>query len=225
MKLSKSGAVAKSTEGAFRPDSLHPLPMAEETLEHLIDRLRAVEAQIEAAFAARAARHAAEHEVHHDPAGKPCFKADALRRQKAHRKTLGLARVPLPTLLTMPLIYGMAVPLFLLDVSVSVYQLGCFTAWGIARVKRAEYVVIDRHRLGYLNPVQKLNCVFCGYGNGVIAYAREITARTEQYWCPIKHALKVKGSHDRYRDFQAYGDAEGYVASSAAYRERLKRGE
>jgi hypothetical protein len=60
-------------------------------------------------------------------------------------------------------------------------------------------VVIDRHRLGYLNPVQKLNCVFCGYGNGVIAYAREITARTEQYWCPIKHALKVKGSHDRYR--------------------------
>ncbi|CAN5401221.1 hypothetical protein BH10PSE3_BH10PSE3_08510 [soil metagenome] len=196
-----------------------------ETLEQLIDRLRAVEAQIEAAFAARAAHHAAEHQVERDEAGKPCFKADALRRQKAHRKTLGLARVPLPTLLTMPLIYGMAVPLFLLDVSVSVYQLGCFTAWGIARVKRREYVVIDRHRLGYLNPVQKLNCVFCGYGNGVIAYAREITARTEQYWCPIKHALKVKGSHDRYRDFQAYGDAEGYVASSAAYRERLKRGE
>ena len=196
-----------------------------ETLEQLIDRLRAVEADIEAAFAARAARHAHEHEVHTDPAGKPCFKADALRRQKAHRKGLHLARTPWPTLLTMPLIYGMALPLFLLDVSVSVYQLGCFTAWGIARVKRSEYVVIDRHRLGYLNPIQKLNCVFCGYGNGVIAYAREITARTEQYWCPIKHALKVKGSHDRYRDFQAYGDAEGYVASSGAYRERLRRGE
>uniref|UniRef100_B0SYL0 Uncharacterized protein n=1 Tax=Caulobacter sp. (strain K31) TaxID=366602 RepID=B0SYL0_CAUSK len=201
------------------------LPPMAESLEQLIDRLRAVEAQIEAAFAARAAQHAVEHGVERDAAGKPCFKADALRRQKAHRKTLGLARTPWPTLLTMPLIYGMALPLFILDVSVSVYQLGCFTAWGIARVKRSDYVVIDRHRLGYLNPVQKLNCVFCGYGNGVIAFAREVTARTEQYWCPIKHALKVKGSHDRYAAFQAYGDAEGFVKSSPAYRERLKRGE
>jgi hypothetical protein len=196
-----------------------------ETLEQLIDRLRQVEAQIEAAFAARAANHAVEHEVDRDPAGQPCFKADALRRQKAHRKGLGLTRVPWPTLVTMPLIYGMALPLFILDLSVSLYQLGCFTAWGIVRVRRGEYVVIDRHRLGYLNLVQKLNCVFCGYGNGVIAYAREITARTEQYWCPIKHALKVKGSHERYAAFQAYGDAEGYVKSSGAYRERLKRGE
>ncbi|CAN5598044.1 hypothetical protein BH10PSE4_BH10PSE4_45730 [soil metagenome] len=196
-----------------------------ESLEQLIDRLRQVEAQIEAAFAARAAGHDAQHAVERDAAGQPCFKADALRRQKAHRKTLGLARVPLPTLLTMPLIYGMALPLLILDLSISCYQLGCFTAWGVVKVKRSEYVVIDRHRLGYLNLVQKLNCAFCGYGNGVIAYAREVTARTEQYWCPIKHALKVKGSHARYRDFQAYGDAEGYLASSGAYRERLRRGE
>lgn len=196
-----------------------------ETLEQLIDRLRQVEAQVEAAFAARAQAQAAEHGVERDAAGQPCFKADALRRQRAHRKSLGLARVPWPTLLTMPLIYGMAVPLFILDLSVSLYQLGCFTAWGVVRVKRSEYIVIDRHRLGYLNPVQKLNCVFCGYGNGVIAYAREITARTEQYWCPIKHALKVKGSHERYAAFQAYGDAEGFIKSSGAYRERLKRGE
>lgn len=196
-----------------------------ESLEQLIDRLRAVEAEIDAAFAARDAAKAAEAGLEHDAAGKPCFKADALRRQKAHRKGLHLARTPWPTLLTMPLIYGMALPLMMLDLSVSLYQLGCFTAWRIQRVKRSEYVIIDRHRLGYLNLVQKLNCVFCGYGNGVIAYAREITARTEQYWCPIKHALKVKGSHERYAGFQAYGDAEGYVKSSGAYRERLRRGE
>ena len=198
--------------------------MPDQSLDQLIDRLRAVEAEIEAAFAARDAARAAEAGLTLED-GKPCFKADALRRQKAHRKGLNVARTPWPTLLTMPLIYGMALPLAILDLSVSLYQLGCFTAWGIARVKRSDYVVIDRHRLGYLNPVQKLNCVFCGYGNGVIAYAREITARTEQYWCPIKHALKVKGSHERYRTYQAYGDAEGYVASSGAYRERLKRGE
>lgn len=196
-----------------------------ESLEQLIDRLRQVEAQIDAAFVARDAAKAAEAGLERDAAGKPCFQADALRRQKAHRKGLALARTPWPTLLTMPLIYGMALPLMILDLSVSLYQLGCFTAWGIARVRRSDYVVIDRHRLGYLNLVQKLNCVFCGYGNGVIAYAREITARTEQYWCPIKHALAVKGSHERYAAFQAYGDAEGYVKSSGAYRERLKRGE
>jgi hypothetical protein len=196
-----------------------------ESLEQLIDRLRTVEAQVEAAFAARDAARAAELGLERDARGQPCFKADALRRQKAHRKGVNLARTPWPTLLTMPLIYGMALPLFILDVSISLYQLGCFTAWDVVRVKRSEYVVIDRHRLGYLNLVQKLNCVFCGYGNGVIAYAREVTARTEQYWCPIKHALKVKGGHERYRDFQAYGDAEGYVKSSGAYRERLKRGE
>jgi hypothetical protein len=104
--------------------------MADETLEQLIDRLRAVEAQIEAAFAARDAAKAAEAGLVIE-AGKPCFKADALRRQKAHRKGLHLARTPWPTLLTMPLIYGMALPLMILDLSVSLYQLGCFTAWGV----------------------------------------------------------------------------------------------
>ena len=84
--------------------------MSEETLEQLIDRLRAVEAQIEAAFAARDAKRAAAAGLTIQD-GKPCFKADALRRQKAHRKGMNVARTPWPTLLTMPLIYGMALPL------------------------------------------------------------------------------------------------------------------
>ena len=46
---------------------------------------------------------------------------------------------------------------------------------------RGQYIVIDRHRLKYLNAIEKLNCVYCGYGNGVIAYARDIAGRTEQY--------------------------------------------
>ena len=189
-----------------------------DSIAELIERLRQVEDQLEAAFSARGDGHG----VQRDAAGKARFDKDTLRRQRAHRKTVGLGRTPWPTLVTMPLIYGMALPLFILDLSVSLYQLGCFTAWGITRVKRSDYVIIDRHRLGYLNPVQKLNCVFCGYGNGVIAYAREITGRTEQYWCPIKHALKVKDAHAHYASFQAYGDAEGFIRSSAAYRARLK---
>lgn len=189
-----------------------------ETIEQMIDRLRQLEDQLEAAFAAKAGDFGMELK-----GGKPRFGPEAKTRQRGHKRRIDFFKTPWPTLLTLPLVYGMVLPMAILDLAVSVYQLGCFTAWGIERVNRRDYVVIDRQRLSYLNPVQKLNCVYCGYGNGVIAYAREITARTEQYWCPIKHALKVKGSHERYAAFLDYGDAEGFIKSSAAYRERLKK--
>ena len=48
------------------------------------------------------------------------------------------------------------------------------------------------------------------YANGVFAFVTEVAARTEQYWCPIKHALRMKGVHSRYQYFFDYGDAEGY---------------
>ena len=60
-----------------------------------------------------------------------------------------------------------------------------------AQVKRSEYVIIDRNHLSYLNLIEAFNCVYCGYANGVIAYVREIASRTEQHWCPIKHALRI----------------------------------
>jgi hypothetical protein len=37
-----------------------------------------------------------------------------------------------------------------------------------------------------------------------------VAARTEQYWCPIKHARRVLGAHDRYPDFFEFGDAESF---------------
>ena len=57
---------------------------------------------------------------------------------------------------------------------------------------------------------RKFNCFYCSYGNGVAAYTREVSARTEQYWCPIKHARRVKAAPDRYPQFFDYGDAEAY---------------
>ncbi len=69
---------------------------------------------------------------------------------------------------------------------------------------------MDRGRLRYLNSIEKLNCVYCEYVNGVIAYIQEIAGRTEQYWCPIKHAMRMKTMHSRYRYFFDYGDAEEY---------------
>ncbi len=114
------------------------------------------------------------------------------------------------TILVAPVIYGMIVPIALLDLCVTIYQHVCFRAYGIPRVKRSLYVAIDRHHLAYLNTIEKINCVYCGYGNGVFAYAREIASRTEQYWCPIKHARRIHDPHQRYFRFLEYGDAEGY---------------
>ncbi len=149
---------------------------------------------------------------------------------QAHRKLKiailpWLGSAPLRNIVSVPCIYAMIVPLALLDITVTLYQHICFRLYDIARVKRAKYVVMDRHQLAYLNGIEKFNCIYCGYGNGVIAYAREIVARTEQYWCPIKHARKVVGTHKRYNKFVGYGDAEGYQAQLINLRDELKEPE
>ena len=113
-------------------------------------------------------------------------------------------------LLAVPVIYSMIVPIVVLDVWISLYQFLCFPLFGINKAKRSDYIVIDRHKLAYLNGIEKLNCVYCGYANGVFAYAREITGRTEAYWCPIKHSGTVRDAHRHYRRFANYGDARGY---------------
>ncbi|MDO9316507.1 MAG: hypothetical protein Q7T97_18390, partial [Burkholderiaceae bacterium] len=59
---------------------------------------------------------------------------------------------------------------------------------------------------------------YCEYGNGLMAYMREILARTEEYFCPIKHARKVLGTHERYKRFLNYGDAADYEAKLEEYR-------
>jgi len=149
---------------------------------------------------------------------------------QAHRKLKiailpWLGSAPLRNIVSVPCIYAMIVPLALLDITVTLYQHICFRLYDIARVKRAKYVVMDRYQLAYLNGIEKFNCIYCGYGNGVIAYAREIVARTEQYWCPIKHARKVVGTHKRYNKFVGYGDAEGYQAQLINLRDELKEPE
>lgn len=113
-------------------------------------------------------------------------------------------------LLTAPVIWACLVPVVLLDAMVTIYQAVCFPVYGIPKVKRSDYQRSDRRHLAYLNWVEKVNCEYCSYANGVIAAAGEIAARTEQYWCPIKHALRMKSLHSRYRFFFDYGDAERY---------------
>jgi len=126
---------------------------------------------------------------------------------------------------TAPVIYSMIVPLVLVDLSFTVYQHICFHAYGVPRVPRRDYLVNDRHRLVYLNTIEKINCTYCGYGNGVIAYTREIISRTEQYWCPIRQAHRVIDAHRRYPQFFAFGDAQGYQQGLKNRRQLLKEGQ
>lgn len=177
------------------------------TFSELMERIRAAQDELEAEIEARRARFAYRIERR-----RVVFEAEMRRRHRALKAALlpYVLGVRLKVLVTAPVIYSLIVPIALLDLCVSLYQAVCFPAYGIARVRRGDHVVIDRHHLAYLNGVEKLNCVYCGYANGVIGFAREVAARTEQYWCPIRHAMRVVGAHGRYPDFVEYGDAEGY---------------
>lgn len=146
--------------------------------------------------------------------------------EEAHRKLkMNLLRFILDSelrnVLSAPFIYSMIIPAVFLDLAITLYQAICFRLYRIKRVKRSTYIVLDRYKLKHLNSIEQLNCVYCGYFNGVIAYAREVAARTEQYWCPIKHARKIIGGHSRYHDFLDFGDAGDYHEHLEHFRRKL----
>lgn len=126
-------------------------------------------------------------------------------------------------LITGPIIYSMIIPLLITDFFVTFYQWSCFPIYGIKKVRRSDYIVYDRQQLNYLNFIEKFHCTYCAYGNGMIAYVTEVIARTEQYFCPIKHARKILGTHARYERFLDYGDAENYEGKLEEYRRALEK--
>ncbi len=126
-----------------------------------------------------------------------------------------LSSFPVLALFTIPFIWAMMIPTFIVDVFATIYQSICFPIYKIPKVKRSDYLIMDRYDLFYLDRVEKINCWYCEYFNGVISYVREIAARTEQFWCPIKHSQSVKDRHSRYETFFDFGD---YIK----YREELE---
>jgi hypothetical protein len=120
-----------------------------------------------------------------------------------------------------PIIYAGWIPLLMLDAFLFLYQAICFPVYHITKVTRSEYVVLDRGDLPYLNVLEQFNCFYCGYANGLIGYSREIAARTEQYFCPIKHARRIRAAHERYPAFFEYGDAESYRLGLERLRDTL----
>jgi len=152
--------------------------------------------------------------------------AEEVARQQRRLKT-GLFRYLIEArplnILTAPVIYAGFIPFMALDLFLFIYQTICFPVYGIPKVKRADYLIFDREDLPYLNIIEKFNCFYCSYGNGLAAYAREISARTEQYWCPIKHARRIKAAHDRYPRFFEFGDAESFSKGLERLRQELEK--
>lgn len=188
-------------------------------IRRLLGDIRALEDEL------REKLHAHEERLEFRIRGKRIEFAEEIRA--AHRKArVGLFRWidsgDLRNAASAPFIFALIIPFALLDAFLCVYHAVCFRLYRLPPVPRADYVVIDRHHLHYLNLLQKLNCVYCGYVNGVIAWARELASVTEQYWCPIKHARKVRGSHTRYARFLDYGDAETLAVRVVDLREELR---
>ena len=151
------------------------------------------------------------------------FEEDMRQSHREARESLRsfLSRARPMVIVTAPVIYSLIIPIALLDLFVSVYQAICFPIYGIPKVRRSDYIAIDRQHLAYLNGLQKINCTYCGYCNGLIEYVREVAGRTEQYWCPIKHSRRLADTHQRYNQFTDFGDAEAYHATWMQLRKEL----
>ena len=125
-------------------------------------------------------------------------------------------------ILTIPFIWLMMIPALVVDCFATIYQIICFPIYKIPKVKRSDYIIIDRYNLFYLDRVEKINCWYCEYFNGVISYIREIAARTEQFWCPIKHSKSLKDKHSRYDMFFDFGDYIKYRNELESRRSNFK---
>jgi hypothetical protein len=189
-------------------------------VEHIAGRLRDAHEELEREVKKRKRRW--NRQVHR---GRQWFDRELEEAQRRLRQSIPayIREGSLLNLLTAPLIYSLLLPFLLLDLWTTIYQWVCFPIYGVARVRRRSYFAIDRHRLAYLNGIEKVNCTFCSYANGLIAYVREVAARTEQYWCPIKHRKRVRSPHQRYEFFFDYGDAAGYRRNLSTVRGTLAR--
>ena len=114
--------------------------------------------------------------------------------------------------LSTPFIFGVAIPIIILDIIIEIYHRVSFFLYGIEYVRRKEYIkVIDRAKLQYLSPLQKVFCMYCGYVNGVFAFWVEIGLRSQKYWCGIKHDnYKNFNAPKHHADFLEYGDEKAY---------------
>jgi hypothetical protein len=160
------------------------------TLQEMLLDLRALERDLGATILRK------EHEL--------LAKAHAASPAPTNRWTLGA-----------PLLFACVLPAALFDAAVAFYQKVCFPVYGIPQVRRGDYIVSDREAFSGLPLLERLSAAAIGYVRGVLAFTGEAAGRTEQFWCPIKHARALAGVHSRYDRFFDFGD-------ETAWREGLR---
>ena len=89
-------------------------------------------------------------------------------------------------------VLGYSLPVFLVN-ALALIGSWCFSA----------YLMIGRRLRAGLTLT-----LYIWLAYGIAALFREVSARTEQYWCPIKHASGRHNRHSRYHLFVDYGDAD-----------------
>jgi hypothetical protein len=196
--------------------------MTNNTLDDIRGRLRRLEAELSAELE-RVIERNREQFRYTIRAGKIRFE-DGVRALHASYRTGLIAYIrnsPVSYLLSAPVTYSLLIPFLLIDLWVTIFQQICFRIYRIERVRRSDYMLFDRQLLGYLNAAEKLNCLYCSYANNLIGYIREVAARTEQFWCPIKHARRTPAEHGRLEGFFEYGDAVAYRADLPKIRAKL----
>lgn len=104
-------------------------------------------------------------------------------------------------LISAPFIYSMIFPAIFWHICIEIYQQICFRLYGIPLVDYKEYFIYDRKLLAWLNPWQRINCIYCSYVNNLIRFSSEIGGRTERYWCPIKYYRRISHAHSQYNKF------------------------
>ena len=191
------------------------------------DKIKEILDEIEA-MKVKLVEEMAQHEKHISyeiQNGYVQFEKDVLNKQKENMKNLiaYFRDIPLLHLLSSPIIYAMILPAILFDIILFLYQHIIFRVYKFEFVKRSDYILFDRQYLGYLNPIEKLNCMFCSYFNGLMHYGAAIASRTELYFCPIKHAKKIVYEHEHYKEFLVYGDEDTYQDKLEALRKKFEK--
>lgn len=121
----------------------------------------------------------------------PTIYLDLFRSTPSYRKFI-----------SMPFIYSVFIPLVILDIFMEIYHQIAFRLYGLNIISRSDYIFNDRQKLNGLTIMQKINCMYCGYANGLLAYGVKIASETEKYWCAIRHedpnSIKVQPHHAEF---------------------------
>ncbi len=156
--------------------------------------------------------------------GRIKFEENVLEKQREAMKHLLIyfREIPFLHLISSPIVYAMIIPAIVLDVMLFIYQQVIFRIYKFEFIRRSDYIVFDRQYLRYLNFIERLNCVYCSYFNGLMHYVSEIASKSELYFCPIKHAKKTAYEPECYSDFLTYGDEKDFQEKLQEIRDKAQ---